>query len=84
MAISVHRHKRFTKIFRYECQVTYPKEFEDGQRNGFNEAIPVVALSYHRLDRTHLWYSYLIAYMIEAIVIFALHKGRHIQFQLKG
>ena len=32
----------------------------------------------------YIWYSYLIAYMIEAIVIFALHKGRHIQFQLKG
>ena len=32
----------------------------------------------------YIWYSYLIAYMIEAIVIFALHKTRHIQFQLKG
>ena len=32
----------------------------------------------------HIWYSYLIAYVIEAIVIYALHKGRHIQFQLKS
>lgn len=31
----------------------------------------------------HIWYSYLIAYIIEAVVIFALHKGRHIQFELK-
>ena len=32
----------------------------------------------------HIWYSYLIAYLIEAAVIFALHKGRHIQFELKS
>ena len=32
----------------------------------------------------HIWYSYLIAYLIEAIVIYALHKGRHIQFKLKA
>ena len=32
----------------------------------------------------YLWYSYLIAYMIEAVIIFALHKGRNIQFQLKS
>ena len=31
----------------------------------------------------HIWYSYLIAYLIEAVVIFALHKGRHIEFKLK-
>ena len=31
----------------------------------------------------YIWYSYLIAYLIEAVVIFALHKGRHIQWQLK-
>ena len=31
----------------------------------------------------HIWYSYLIAYLIEGIVIYALHKGLHIQFQLK-
>ena len=32
----------------------------------------------------YLWYSYLIAYLIEAVVIFALHKGRHIEFKLKN
>ena len=32
----------------------------------------------------YIWHSYLIAYLIEAIIIFALHKGRHIQFHLKG
>ena len=31
----------------------------------------------------YLWYSYLIAYLIEGIVIYALHKARHIQFVLK-
>ncbi len=31
----------------------------------------------------YIWYSYLIAYLIEAIVIFALHKGRDVQFELK-
>ena len=30
----------------------------------------------------YVWHSYLIAYIIEAAVIFALHKGRHIQFEL--
>ena len=30
----------------------------------------------------YIWYSYLIAYLIEAAVIFALHKTRHIEFQL--
>ena len=30
----------------------------------------------------HIWYSYLIAYLIEAVIIFVLHKGRHIEFQL--
>ena len=32
----------------------------------------------------YIWYSYLIAYLIEAVVIFALHKGRNIQFELKS
>ena len=32
----------------------------------------------------YLWYSYLIAYLIEAVVIFALHKSRHIEFKLKN
>ena len=31
----------------------------------------------------YLWYSYMIAYLIEAAIIFALHKARHIQFVLK-
>jgi hypothetical protein len=31
----------------------------------------------------YLWYSYMIAYLIEAAIIFALHKARHIQFELK-
>ena len=32
----------------------------------------------------YIWHSYLIAYLIEAAIIFVLHKGRHIQFQLKA
>ena len=31
----------------------------------------------------YIWYSYLIAYLIEAAIIFTLHKSRHIQFELK-
>ena len=30
-----------------------------------------------------LWYSYLIAYIIEIIAIVLLHKAQHIRFQLK-
>ena len=45
--------------------------------------IPVLWLMARMLPQ-YIWHSYLIAYIIEAIVIFALHKGRHIQFQLKG
>lgn len=30
-----------------------------------------------------MWYSYLIAYIIEAILILILHKARHIEFKLK-
>lgn len=30
-----------------------------------------------------IWYSYLVAYVIEAIVIYILHKSAHIQFKLK-
>jgi len=37
-----------------------------------------------RLMPQHIWYSYLIAYMIEAAIIFILHKTRHIQFKLKA
>lgn len=44
--------------------------------------IPVLWLMAKALPQ-YIWYSYLIAYLIEAVVIFALHKGRHIEFQLK-
>ena len=30
-----------------------------------------------------IWYSYLVAYVIESIVIYILHKSAHIQFKLK-
>ena len=30
-----------------------------------------------------IWYSYLVAYVVEAIVIYILHKSAHIQFKLK-
>lgn len=43
--------------------------------------IPVLWLM-ARMVPQFIWYSYLIAYIIEAVVIYALHKGRHIQFQL--
>ena len=43
--------------------------------------IPVLWLM-ARVVPQFIWYSYLIAYIIEAVVIYALHKGRHIQFQL--
>ena len=43
--------------------------------------IPVLWLM-ARVVPQFIWYSYLIAYIIEAAVIYALHKGRHIQFQL--
>ena len=45
--------------------------------------IPVLWLM-ARVMPQYIWYSYLIAYLIEAVVIFALHKGRNIQFQLKA
>ena len=44
--------------------------------------IPVLWFMARTLPQ-YIWYSYLIAYLIEAAVIFALHKGRHIQFVLK-
>ena len=43
--------------------------------------IPVLWLM-ARLLPQYIWHSYLIAYLIEAVIIFALHKGRNIQFQL--
>ena len=44
--------------------------------------IPVLWLM-ARLMPQYIWHSYLIAYLIEAAIIFALHKGRHISFELK-
>jgi len=35
-----------------------------------------------RVMPQYIWYSYLIAYFIEAIVIFILHKSLHIRFSL--
>ena len=31
-----------------------------------------------------IWYSYLIAYVIEAIAIYILHRSQHIKFELKA
>lgn len=45
--------------------------------------IPVLWLMARTLPQ-YIWYSYLIAYLIEAVVIYLLHKGRHIQFELKA
>ena len=44
--------------------------------------IPVLWLM-ARLLPQYIWHSYLIAYLIEAAVIFVLHKWRHISFELK-
>ena len=44
--------------------------------------IPVLWLM-SRLMPQYIWHSYLIAYLIEAVIIYALHKGRNIQFELK-
>lgn len=44
--------------------------------------IPVLWLMAKTLPQ-YIWYSYLIAYLIEAAIIFTLHKTRHIQFELK-
>ena len=45
--------------------------------------IPVLWLMARMLPQ-YIWHSYLIAYLIEAVIIFALHKGRHIKFELKA
>ena len=45
--------------------------------------IPVLWLMARVLPE-YIWYSYLIAYLIEAVIIFALHKARHIEWQLKA
>lgn len=44
--------------------------------------IPVLWLMARVLPQ-YIWHSYLIAYLIEAAIIFALHKGQHISFELK-
>ena len=43
--------------------------------------IPVLWLMSHWAPN-YLWYSYLIAYLIEAAAIAALHFGHHIRFTL--
>ena len=35
-----------------------------------------------RLATDYLWYSYLIAYLIEGIVIYVLHKAFHVKFEI--
>ncbi len=45
--------------------------------------IPVLWIM-SRVMPQYIWFSYLIAYSIEAVVIYALHKSRHIQFKLKA
>ena len=44
--------------------------------------IPVLWFMSHVLPQ-HIWYSYLIAYLIEAIIIYVVHKSRHIKFELQ-
>ena len=43
--------------------------------------IPVLWIMARTMPQ-YIWYSYLIAYIIEGIAIMALHKGRRIQFEL--
>jgi len=43
--------------------------------------IPVLWLMAKHMPQ-YIWYSYLVAYLIEAVVNMALHKGRHIRFVL--
>ena len=44
--------------------------------------IPVLWLMAKYMPQ-YIWHSYLIAYLIEAVIIFALHKGRRISLELK-
>lgn len=44
--------------------------------------IPVLWLMARMLP-DYLWHSYLIAYMIEAIAIYVMHKSLHLRFELK-
>ena len=45
--------------------------------------IPVLCIIAH-VAPDYLWYSYLIAYIIEGIAIFSLHKMGHVSFELKS
>ncbi len=45
--------------------------------------IPVLWLM-AKIRPEHIWNSYLIAYIIEAIAIFIMHKAKHIQFRLQS
>ena len=45
--------------------------------------IPVLWLV-SRLQPSALWYSYLIAYLIEGIAIFVLHRATHVTFDLQA
>ena len=45
--------------------------------------IPVLWIVSHAAP-DYLWYSYLIAYAIEVIVIVVIHKVAHVRFELKA
>ena len=44
--------------------------------------IPVLWIM-SRVMPQYIWFSYLIAYSIEAVVIYALHRAKHIKFILQ-
>ena len=44
--------------------------------------IPVIWVI-SRVQPSMLWYSYLIAYLIEAVAIYALHRLNHVELRLK-
>jgi hypothetical protein len=44
--------------------------------------IPVLWLMARTLPQ-YIWHSYLIAYIIEAIILYAMHKTQHLRFELK-
>ena len=44
--------------------------------------IPVLWLV-ARIQPSMLWYSYLIAYLIEAVAIYTLHRMNHVELKLK-
>ena len=39
----------------YEHQTTHPEESEDGQWNGFDEAVPAVDSRHLHIHRAHFW-----------------------------